>query len=96
MRYDVICEAGHPSEIEKPMAAGYPTCPKCGRELRRLFDTVPAVHYAAAGFFTTDVSRFAGLVGPERAARFEAQRDDAERRARAGKLTPYEKVLETL
>ena len=94
MRYDIICGVGHTATIDKPMAAAYPVCPTCGKATRRLFSTVPAVIYSAAGFYTTDVTRFANMVGPERAAKFERQKAAAEQRAKAGKLTPYEKVLE--
>ena len=94
MRFDVVCSNGHQAEIIKPMAAGYPVCPKCGAETRRLFTSAPAVHYAAAGFVTSD-TRFERQLTPERAARFRAQRDDAERRAKAGKLTAYEKAFES-
>ena len=93
MLYDVTCSAGHTALIAKPMTAGYPACPQCGRETRRLFTSAPVVHYAAAGFVTSD-TRFERQLTPERAARFRAQKADAEQRAATGRLTDYEKVLE--
>ena len=93
MRFDVVCSNGHQAEIVKPMTAGYPACPKCGAETRRLFTSAPAVLYAVSGFTTSD-TRFERQLTPERAARFRAQRDDAERRAKAGTLTPYELAFE--
>jgi predicted nucleic acid-binding Zn ribbon protein len=91
--YDIVCQLGHTALIAKPMTAGYPACPQCGRETRRLFTSAPVVHYAAAGFVTSD-TRFERSLPPERAAKFRAQRDDAERRAKAGRLTGYERGLE--
>jgi predicted nucleic acid-binding Zn ribbon protein len=93
MRFDVVCSNGHQAEIVKSMLAGYPVCPKCGAETRRLFTSAPAVLYAASDFYTTD-TRFERQLSPERAARFRAQKDDAERRAQAGRLTAYEQGLE--
>ena len=94
MRYDVVCPAcGHSDEIVKPMAAGYPNCPKCKGQMRRIFTDAAPVHFAAAGFVSSD-TRFERSLPPERAARFRAQRDDAERRAKQGRLTAYEKALE--
>ena len=94
VRYDVVCRRGHRAEIEKPMVAGYPACPKCGAETRRDFSSVPVVHYAVAGFYYTDVTRFRSQVGPERFARFERQKADVLSRAAAGKLTAAEQALE--
>ena len=94
MLYDITCAAGHVAQVWKPMTAEYPACSKCGRETRRLFTSPPVVHYAAAGFTTSD-TRFERQLTPERAARFRAQRDDVERRAKAGKLTAYEQAFET-
>jgi predicted nucleic acid-binding Zn ribbon protein len=93
MRYDVVCGNGHRAEIEKPMAAGYPKCPKCEGEMRRVFSDAVPVHFTAAGFFASD-TRFERSLPPERAAKFRAQRDDAERRAKAGRLSGYERGLE--
>jgi putative FmdB family regulatory protein len=94
MRYDVECPAcGHTDEIVKPMAAGYPHCPKCKGQMRRVFTDAAPVHFAAAGFFSSD-TRFERSLPPARYARFAAQKADAERRAAAGQLTDYEKALE--
>lgn len=87
------CEDQH--EIVKPMMAPMPTCPDCGTQLVRLYAPI-CVQYNAPGFHTTEYTRFEKQVGTERAARFRAQRDDAERRAKSGKLTEYERVLETV
>ena len=62
----------------------------------RVWRQAPVVHFAAAGFYHSDVTRFKSQVGTERFARFERQRDDAIRRAREGQLTDYEKALETI
>ena len=95
MQYDVTCEKCHKQdEIEKPMRAPLPRCAHCGGTLRRLFIQPPPVHYLSAGFFSTDIKHLQAQVGAERFAQFEAQRDDTLRRARAGRLTGYEKVLE--
>ena len=93
MRYETVCVNGHQAEIVKSMLAGYPECPKCGAETRRLFTSPPAVLYAASDFYTSD-TRFERSLTPERAARFRAQKADAETRARQGRLTAYEKALE--
>lgn len=75
------------------MAAPLPGCPNCGATLARRF-SVPAVHYQSAGFYSSDVTRLKAQVGPERFAQFEARKDDVERRAKAGRLTGYERSLE--
>lgn len=64
--------------------------------MRRAWRQAPAVHFAAAGFYHSDVTRFKSQIGPERFARFERQRDDAIQRARDGRLTDYEKALEAI
>ncbi len=92
MRYDIVCNCGWRGEIEKTMEAEYPFCPICGKRTGRVW-TMPHVHYAALGFHTTD-NQFGKMIGPERAARFEAQRADVLMRAKDGRLTPYEKSLE--
>ena len=74
------------------MFAPMPDCPVCGMQLSRRY-TATAVIYNAPDFNSTD-TRFERQVGPERAARFRAQRDDVMTRAKAGKLTAYEKALE--
>lgn len=95
MRYDVRCEKCQAeAEIEKPMSAALPRCSECGGPLRRLYTAAPQVHYVAGGFYATDVARFERLVGGERAAKFMAERDDIERRAKAGRLTAYERSLD--
>lgn len=92
MRYDVVCQCGWRGEIEKLMEAEYPICPICGNRTGRIWD-IPIVHYAAPGFHTTD-GQFGKMIGPERAAKFEAQKADVMMRAKDGCLTPYEKSLE--
>ena len=93
MRYDVTCPTcGLTSEIQKAMNAPIPICPDCGSTRVRLYG-VPIVHFDAPGFHATD-SRLERQIGSERAARFRAQRDDAEARAKRGQLTPYERALE--
>jgi predicted nucleic acid-binding Zn ribbon protein len=95
MRYDVQCKAcGEQDEIDKPIRAPMPRC-ECGGELIRLYQPTP-VHFRAGGFYTTDVSRLEKQIGRERFAKFERQKDGAEKRARAGRLTEYEKVLESI
>ncbi len=95
MRYDVRCEKCQwTGEVEKPMTAALPRC-RCGGTLKRLFRTAPAVQYHADGFTLND-TRFKSQVGADRYARFEAQKRDAEQRARAGRLTNYENALEAI
>lgn len=77
------------------MLSPMPPCSRCGRALERRY-APPAVHYRAAGFYSTDVDRLRREIGPERFARFEAQRAEAERRARRGQLTAHERRLEQL
>ncbi len=93
MLYSATCEKCGDVEINKPMAADFPTKHTCGHILRRTY-AAPAVHYASGGFYATDVSRMQNMIGPERYARFEAQRDAAQARAKTGTLTPYERQLE--
>ncbi len=95
MTYDVECPNCGPFEIEKPIKAPLPPCPDCGRKLKRVYTQMPSVIYAAAGFSATD-GRLAKMIGPERAAKLDAQDRDAEERARTGRLTKYEQVLETI
>ena len=92
MRYDAKCSNCGTVEITKPMSPDWPAAHSCGGTLTRLYGS-PAVHYAVGGFVTSD-TRFERQLTPERAARFRAQKDDAERRAATGRLTDYEKVLE--
>jgi predicted nucleic acid-binding Zn ribbon protein len=92
MRYDAKCSNCGTIEIIKPMAAAWPTQHDCGGALTRLYGAT-AVIFAAPGFVTSD-TRFERQLSPERAARFRAQRADAERRSAAGRLTPYEQGLE--
>lgn len=97
MIYPVVCKkCGERDEIEKPMAADMPPCVRCGGELRRVWIAPPSVRYDAPGFYETDHARFERQVGKERAAKFAAARDDAERRAKRGTLTGYEKALENI
>lgn len=96
MTYEVSCKGCGEFEIEKPMAAQLPRCPYCHGTLRRVYDAMPAVHYAAPGFYATDVKRGEDLFGKDRAARFNRQKADAEARAKSGRLTPYERKLEAI
>jgi len=75
------------------MSDPLPPCPACGGELQRVYSVTPVL-FNAAGFTAADVSHFEKQVGPERYARFVQQRDDAERRAKAGQLTEYERSLD--
>jgi len=93
MKYEATCSHCGPVEIEKPMKARMPRRHTCGGMLTRRF-SVPAVHFAAPGFYSTDVARMQKQVGPERFAKFEKQKADADKRAKAGQLTGYEKALE--
>ncbi len=94
MRYDVVCERCRAEgELEKPMKAALPPCEACGGTLRRRFRRAPSVLYRAAGFSATD-DRLKRQVGPERFAKFEQTKADVERRAKAGRLTEYEKAIE--
>jgi len=93
--YTVTCKNCGEYEIDKPMHAPLPKC-LCGRTLRRVWRTMPAVQYNAAGFHTTDFTRFENQVGKEKAEQVRRQNADAERRARQGRLTPYEQSLEGL
>lgn len=95
MVYPAVCDKCGEVEINKPMAADFPLRHTCGGKLTRRF-TVPAVTYAADGFYSTDVSRMQKLVGADRYAKFEAQRDEAQKRAKRGALTPYERQLENV
>lgn len=75
------------------MAADFPVRHVCGGRLTRLYTTAPAVHYAAGGFYTTDVNRLKNQVGPERFAKFEREKAAAEQRAATNTQTPYERAL---
>ena len=92
MTYDAECSNCGAVEIEKPMKATFPVRHDCGAKLRRVYSPI-AVHYNASGFHAFD-ARFDSMVGPERAAKVRAKNDAAEARARAGKLTPYERAIE--
>ena len=94
MLYDARCpKCGNREEIEKPMTAPMPNCLGCGGRLVRVYSAAVPVHYRAAGFYTADTS-LDRQIGPARAAKFKADKDDIEKRAKAGKLTDYEKALE--
>ena len=96
MRYDITCNiCGYTGEIEKRLTEALPPCPDCGCETRQVYSP-PRIILAAPGFYHTNYARLESQVGRRRAARFRAQRDDAERRAKAGRLTEYERELETL
>lgn len=70
-----------------------PRC-QCGRTLRRVWSTLPAVKFNAPGFYATDVTRFDQLVGKEKAEQVRRKNADATLRARQGRLTAYEQTLE--
>ena len=91
--YPAHCENCGDVEISKPMADDFPARHTCGHILRRRFEPT-AVHYAAAGFYKTDVDHFKNQIGPERFARFEADRAAGIQRQQSGTLTPYERELE--
>lgn len=93
MRYDAICSKCGAVEINKPMLAVFPVRHACGGALTRQFSPLP-VHFNAPGFYSSDVSRMQNMIGPDRYARFEAQRAAAQARAKTGTLTPYEQQLE--
>jgi len=96
MRYDIICDiCNYTGEIEKRPAEAIPPCPDCGCETRQIYSP-PGIILAAPGFHYTDYTRLESQVGKERAERFRAQRADAESRAKAGRLTEYERELETI
>lgn len=78
------------------MSAPMPACAVCGGSFKRVYSQMPPVHFSAGGFYTTDVTRLQREIGPDRYAKFERQKADAERRAKAGRLTGYEKALETI
>lgn len=77
------------------MAVAFPQRHSCGHLLRRVY-VPPAIHYAAAGFYTTDVSHFQKQLGPDRYAKFEHDRAAAIARSKTGTLTPYERQLDAL
>lgn len=55
MKYDFSC-GEHYREVEAPIKEGPPEeveCEKCGEKMRRIY-SMPATHYIASGFFTTD------------------------------------------
>ena len=91
--YTVTCKNCGEYEIQKPMHAPLPKC-LCGRTLRRVYRTMPAVQFNAPGFHTTDYTRFDQLVGKERAEKVRRQNADAAQRAKQGRLTDYEQALE--
>lgn len=76
------------------MTADFPLCARCGGQQVHAFNAPPAVHYAAPGFYSTDVSHFQKQVGTERFARFEAQKANTLAHAAKGRLTPDERALE--
>ena len=95
MIYPTLCErCGDTTEIDKPMRAVLPKCGECGGPLRRVFTESPAVLYTSAGFYATDHKRLESQIGRERYAQFEKERDDTLRRAKAGRLTNYERGIE--
>lgn len=96
VRYDAKCSRCGPVEVVKAMTDLWP-CKHagCGGQLIRLF-TAPAVIFTVPGFYATDVQRLKSQIGSAKYSRFEAAKQDAERRAKAGRLTPYERALERI
>jgi len=92
MIYEATCKQCGNVEIEKPMTAPFPVRHTCGAQLSRRYSPI-AVHYAAPGFYSSDVTRFRSQVGAERFAKFEREREDVLKRTKQGKLTPNEKRL---
>lgn len=95
MRYDTHCKNCGLAEIEKAMDAPLPRCSGCRGTLKRVFSN-PAVVFNVGGFYSTDYRHMEKQIGNEKAARLRAQRDDAEKRAKSGQLTGYEKALEAV
>lgn len=95
MIYLAQCENCGTTEIEKPMQAAFPHRHLCGGKLKRVY-TPANVQYNAPGFYSTDVKHFENQVGKERAEKFYAERDATLKRAKQGRLTPYEKKLDAL
>ena len=94
MIYPAVCQNCGEVEISQSMTAAFPRRhAACGGTLRRRY-VAPAIHYAAPGFYSADTDRLKQQVSPERFARFEKFKASAEARAKAGRLTPYEKALE--
>ena len=93
MRYAATCTNCGDIEIEKPMLAVFPARHLCGGKLARKYEA-PAVHYNAAGFYSTDVTRLRNMIGSERHDKLTADIDDIGSRAKSDKLTPYERSLE--
>ena len=94
MRYDANCSNCGKVEVNKPMAAAFPVRHTCGGRLARVYSPLP-VFYHSPGFTTYDYTRPREQVGATRFAKFEHERDDIERRAKAGKLTQYEMAAES-
>ncbi len=95
MIYSAICEQCGNIEIEKPMTAVFPPQHICGGKMRRVY-TPANIQYNAPGFYSTDVGHMEKQIGKERAAKFYKQRDNTLARAKAGRLTPYEKRFEQM
>ena len=93
MHYDATCSNCGSVEISKPMQAAFPVRHRCGGTLTRRYHS-PVIKFDAPGFFTYDVTRPREQVGAARFAQFERERDDIERRAKAGRLTSYERAAE--
>jgi len=95
MRYDATCSHCGAIEIDKPMTAPFPRKHNCGGVLARVYHPIP-VHYAAPGFYSTDVDHLKKQIGPERFASFEREKAAAEKRAVTGTQTAYERRLDAL
>jgi predicted nucleic acid-binding Zn ribbon protein len=81
--------------IWKPLAQSFPARHGCGSKLMRRYSPPPVI-YKTSGYYSTDVQRLKSQIGSERHAEFEHFKDDAERRAKQGRLTGHERRLEEL
>lgn len=77
------------------MLAPFPARHSCGARMRRNYNALPVI-FNAPGFYETDVRHFEKQIGKEKAERLRVKNEDVMRRAKAGRLTPYEKRLDAL
>lgn len=95
MLYDARCpKCRYADEIDKPASAPFPKCPLCGARMEKAYTQPVPVHYAAAGFYSTDVGRMRAAVGPALADKFEHEKTEYFLRESRNRLTPQEKALE--
>ena len=95
MEFDALCDECGAVTVTKSLEQPFPERHGCGSKLTRRYSPLSVI-YKARGFYSTDVARYEKQVGTQRAREFEAFRDDAERRAKQGRLTGYERRLEEL